>query len=1072
MNEYLLAFLTVNNWATNFYQQLLGSADSSIGSTVNQFLSLEPNISSAIQWNRSSRDLLASVGGIYEDYNLVYRTLYGMDSRFKAEISRIEGAISTYQSMSDRLKISAPFAYSPSARFDLDLSQKNWVDYSPDYYNKAPLLDVETNERSLILGNAGTFSCIRSQGGFVGTVVIENILGQVVNESSPELAFDGVDTTQWMASSKLSSPIKIDPSIVGWLSSRYQQGAAVRMRVELERPVLISELFIDPLSSDPMSLDSIAWRPLDAENLLGNSNFNSLNEDGTVASWTCSSSSAIIVAGAGLDRSSALKLTNSATIQQRLDIGTEGMLDFHWIQKGTYGAKAGFTTTWILSDGSILTTTQKTFELSRTWSNCAFSIHIPTGVSSAIVQFGLIQPNDNVTVWIDNAFVGVNKTESQFFFTEEEARLDRPKTLMFPRAIFSDTFWLVFVQSHSRQGVWPVIENQVDAPANLSPELNLAWQLAALKKSKVHSSNSQMFEYEFGAKEIDFRYNEFISTGRAVTVPFLTANEIREIWVESIEGVDAGISYSISVTPQVPQETPTRQEVIPANSLISSTLPRKIKVYTSEEVEAGWSTFSSDTEEKIAINIIDPLKKTYISAAGTDRFGKLLLPFTCHTRMPQVISIQTFLASSYPKPIDFDPNSTQVQGMSLPGTGSTLTLAGYYNSINSIMANRSDIELSSVSQLGFTPTINIIPGYVPIKVTVETDSWKASPDTFGKPEKGRVRFVRFENMEANTLTTSRKVAASDPYPFGTSTVFNNGVPAGTDFSQKVQRLSGGDVRFKLSDGTYSIVSSSIWEDYLRKAARALSSPAGTSSVMYAFRRNSTEKVAQRSINTYQTQYYPLVWGSKNLTNTTSVGNALIRLWWYKALPTPVVFPIGVDGYRITDPSLGLVEVLMAPPSSGCTLVADYWHASEKEAQEPYSWSLALTLPVSGYSLDDGYKVVLTSRSYPVTRNMTDYIYGKIPSLRTPQFDAMQDDYYPVIEYYLNGNNELVFSTEFFEYGDNPARITVDYETLQVVPRLFIDMTRAYCISTRTPKISSVSLCARERQQLLRQSGGS
>lgn len=1040
MNEYLLAYLSMSSWTTNLYQQLLGGVDMSQGSAMSVGTYLDQNVSNAQQWNQTSGDLLANAAGMYQEINLVYKTLYSVDTKLKAEINRLEGGVKAYEAINKRLKSQSTLKYTPSARFDFDLSSSDWVDYSQEYYTLSSELDIKKSEQIIALGSAGGFSCIRSQGGFIGTVKIENVLGQVVNETDPSMAFDGSDTTQWMASAKTPSPIKIDPSAVLWLSSKYQQGAAVRLRIELERPMLVSELYIDPLTIDPMILDTLAYRPLDAINLLANPNFSLLTGD-IIDSWT-SYSSAFGVTGAGLDGSTAASLTYSGTISQTLPVNDYGMLDLHWLQKGSYGVLAGATITWILGTGATLTTTNKCFKLSSTWQNCKASIHIPTGVSSAIVQFGLQTPNDQATMWIDTAFVGVNTTQSELpQFTEDECRLSGPRTLMFDRPIFSDTFWLVFTQPHTRAGVWPVSTGTIN-------------------------NNRQMFEYEFGAKEIDLRYNEYLTNGRLVSIPFLTNNEIREIWIESSEKIEdqGGLSYYIAVKKQDPLEYP---DVIELSSLSDPipTNPKRIKIYTSEEKAAGWGPTTVNSQQIIQLNskesavilTLDPTPLEWTSQNGTDRFGKLLLPEISHTIMPRVVSIQTFLASSYPKAIDFDPNASKVLGMTMPST--SMSLASYYNVINSTAASRSDIERSLPSTIPASgmPITTSIKGYQPIKVWIDTPDWKASPDTFGVPEKSRVRFVRFEMLTANQLAAQRKVSTNDQNLFSVGSTTGK-IPANTSTHQDLQIIKSGankgNFSITLADGNTMMVTEREWSSFKR----------GTSS------RSSTEKISERSINTYQTQYWPLVDGSKGGLVSSAGGNSLVRLWWYKAIPTPVVYPIGQGGYRVTDASLGLVEVLMAPPSTGCVLAADYWHASDKEGQEPYSWSLALTLPISGYTIDDGYKETLTAVSYPITRNMTDYVYGKIPVLKPPMFDAMQDDYYPVIEYYLNGNNELVFATEFFEYGDTPAKIKVEYETLKIAPRLFIDMTRAGR-STRSSTIDSISLCARERQQMLRVRGG-
>jgi hypothetical protein len=92
--------------------------------------------------------------------------------------------------------------------------------------------------------------------------------------------------------------------------------------------------------------------------------------------------------------------------------------------------------------------------------------------------------------------------------------------------------------------------------------------------------------------------------------------------------------------------------------------------------------------------------------------------------------------------------------------------------------------------------------------------------------------------------------------------------------------------------------------------------------------------------------------------------------------------------------------------------------------------------------------------------MTDYIGGKIPTLRPPNFERLSKHYYPVIEYYVTSQGELVFSRDFFQYGDMPARIIVEYETLALEPRIAVQVNRSGSPSA-TPQLRSVSLHVQE-----------
>jgi hypothetical protein len=92
--------------------------------------------------------------------------------------------------------------------------------------------------------------------------------------------------------------------------------------------------------------------------------------------------------------------------------------------------------------------------------------------------------------------------------------------------------------------------------------------------------------------------------------------------------------------------------------------------------------------------------------------------------------------------------------------------------------------------------------------------------------------------------------------------------------------------------------------------------------------------------------------------------------------------------------------------------------------------------------------------------MTDYESGKIPTLKSPDFDRLSRDYYPIIEYYVNSDGEIVFARDFFKYGDIPAKVQVEYQTLGIQPRLAVEVIRSGSPAV-TPTIYNLSLRVRE-----------
>jgi hypothetical protein len=186
-------------------------------------------------------------------------------------------------------------------------------------------------------------------------------------------------------------------------------------------------------------------------------------------------------------------------------------------------------------------------------------------------------------------------------------------------------------------------------------------------------------------------------------------------------------------------------------------------------------------------------------------------------------------------------------------------------------------------------------------------------------------------------------------------------------------------------------------------------------------------------NVYKTLYTPILTGSKG---------SLFNLYIYDAGDPNNPSRLDQNDYNI-NPDTGTIQIFATTTlGSGQEYRADYSYVNT-----PY------TKQVDSFS-ESSFDQLRTGAQF-ITRNMTDYISGKVPVLREFQPDKTRSDYYPVVEYYVTPDGQIVFSRDFFKYGDSPAVVEVEYESLDIKPRLAVFALRTS--STRTPRVKGVSM---------------
>jgi hypothetical protein len=262
---------------------------------------------------------------------------------------------------------------------------------------------------------------------------------------------------------------------------------------------------------------------------------------------------------------------------------------------------------------------------------------------------------------------------------------------------------------------------------------------------------------------------------------------------------------------------------------------------------------------------------------------------------------------------------------------------------------------------------------------------------------------QYQNFEGDTTTTQGY------RPIEVSIFFEDGVKALPDI---LGMPVPDQVRF-IQDETLVLTDSQIkWEN--------------ESNTTNGVRTNTTV----RGTTTYSTRFRNIAVGL--------VGVPVSLRWISESLS-----PVDIDPKNIQVNALqGLVQVLEGPPSETYTSIeADYW----------------IEVGESGDRTDFFVDTLFArTQAYPVTRNRTNYLTGEVPILNKADTDPLSQDYYPVYEYYVTEDAKIVFSQDFHKFGDTPARISVEYDTLDINPRVIMELTRPDQTS-QTPSVDSYRL---------------
>lgn len=1045
MQEYTKAYLNAYSWANQAYNYMLGltnsetikvTEDDMLNSASTILPGRELEIKTSQDWNYASTETIKALGSFYAASNQIDSYLEGLYTQFNSRLKETEDRAKEIENITNSIR--NELGFQSSTAIHLKGGDSNWIDYDFKFYQDVPLLQNVAIENIFKLKDTGFFSSIRSMGGFAGSVEVEKQLGPMIELGDRLSIADGSKITFWSTASFYPAPVRADSDDIPWLPEEYKHGHAYMLTYFMDRPTHISEVYIDPIVTEPFDIVAITYSPFGMDNIAPTPTFEA------TGSWT-TTASAFRENGIGVDDSYGYVVTAPSgyvsylfDLQEALTRSISGVtssassgdiqdtrVEFFYTMRGLGDSYAGARIRWIDTNGDeIGRKTKEDFPTGffRTMRLVDFA---PTLATSAVVDFGIFTPiSSNASAFFDNVSLYVG--EQRVSINQE---ISKPTTIPISSRngpiLSSRVSFIISQRNPRRESVNRLVSSaqSLSIPNNIDE--TIIKQLESISGSKVGRNDIQ-YVYRTGIKELDLRYREHIPRGRLVSTPLRTKKEIRKIWVSAEHTVkeDEGIAFYV-----YPFSSDINYRVAVNPYIIGTTtqaLGETLSIYTTEEVDS--SNVQATSDNSIIVNP-KSIREVF---QGTDREGRLTLNNPIHHRRVRVNNVRTWLDVNSIRPPVFDPNSETLYGISNETT-KNLIKAG---SIEGLTVAASNIVSDQ--------------GYIPIRVTVKTDKWVASPDTFGKPDKSTISVVRGEILEDATTTDIFSASRSDVMSFSAwmnnTTVQNflalgindpaleffREIPGSTDLYKAIRRSSS-DVFLTTSDTSSSTEVNTQrlfnWYNRLRSDNKI---PRDINQTLV-----STSSVSKEGV--YKTKYSPLVVGP---------GNLYLELFWYNSTDETYV-AIPRSSY-IADPLLGLVTVTKSAPSSGFnTVYANYRHIA-REANEDFTSNIFDYVTETSSSIASATSVFSSyARNLPITRNMTDYETGRTPVLRSPDLDRLSSEWYPVIEYYVTSEGDLVFSRDFFKYGDVPAEIVVEYETLGIEPRVCFEIAR-----TSNPTVSS------------------
>lgn len=989
-------------------------------------------------YNAALRTLIANCAGLYQEVDLLESILDALADLNRTELERIEVGTrdqatlleNTRQANASNSQWSDIFFET----FGADVNRET----GREWYQPIPVLEssgqvesflplqVDPADRALKLFVGGDFSrSTNAQGQPLAQVEVEEILGISVDQNHPlRQAIDNQYFTFWRELILADAPIQADPFQVPWLPTTYTGGAACRLHFRWPFAVPFTEIVLRPFADKPVQVLQAVFdnRKIFARNRLTDGRFAS-----GAAFWTVQGSSGIAVtypvSGGFQNKSHARVVMPSGRVFLQsntfISSGTEYAYHLTGKVKRDPNIRVELKVFWRRSDNSILRVDSHEPDIPPgEWFEYSKLFIAPSGwIETDRANIALVADGSGTVLFTDTRFVAA--LGALTFDQENQLESD---TLVIPLDNANGTdIWLTLAQPHYQFLSVALPEGELDSQA-LWEEVRLQAEAAAANIQRVNQS--------------PWRLEGEPSLRSPAPLPEDGSTLMREVNRLGGRIRDAIVNLLRYARPSQRTRTFNRymyllgaweiqvrhREYAPQGLFVSKPYKprgevREINLITNPPLsELGdrvrfWITARANDKTDKAKRFTG--RATFSSStetvSNTAETHFTLTPVTRRETFDGTDRLNRVALEQYP----------YVDRQRVWTVHTRLTSGN----IDEPLVYDPNKEIFYLNDHG---TVTQVAGYRPIRVTLEfSNGTIARPDVLGELQKGDIGASDFEILEEATVEQELTLLNEDVL---------------RRIQQRVSRAAAGQRQ--------QLLERLVEEELRRQQLRAS--------------RETKQRKRKLTVKALQTRFKNIVSGPNGVA---------FSLYWHKSGPDAIAKRIITSGDVLISPSRytvdaanGLIVVRDVPPSGNTeydSFIAYYKYFRDEEgARDATDSRSASSIPTSG--IDFGGTL---TQSLPITRNVTDYVRGEPRRLRPAVLDDLDPDYYPIFEYIVDDRGRLVFANNLSRFGDTPATIIAEYETLQIEPRLIIEYTKGAIneFSTKTPVIHDYTLLMSSRR---------
>lgn len=887
-------------------------------------------------------------------------------------------------------------------------------------------LFIDPDDRTLKLFPGGDFSrTTNARGNRLAHVEVEELLGLSSDRThNVAQAVDGNFFSYWGESILSEQPINADPLQVPWLPDSYNGGAAARVHFRFPFAVPFTEIVVRPFARYPIHILQVVWdnRNVAVANFIANKFFAS---GGTY--WTSggSTGNSVTYPGAGgidnIPYANIHAVSGRTTLTSNTYVLSGSAFAFHLVFRinRQVSIRPQVLVQWFDTGSNLVRADWHTPDTPfDEWYEGSKLFMAPSGIASGWTG--------SVTFVADGS--GTCKFSRVTFANAAGAiQLDEQQDLVSDNILVAldnaagTDVWMVVNQPHyeflqltipqgelDKTAIWEDVRLQVDA-----------------KKQDIISTSTELFSLRSGSKteppvpmfedgtslmkevlRLGGRVRDMVVNLKRFATPSLTPKTINRYFY-----LLGAWEIQVRHREYAPQGLFVSKPYVPKGEVRELTLVTDPPLSNLNSRIKFWITArAGDRNDKAQVfNGRCTFSSSTESVSKTADTHFSLVPVTLREVFEGTDRLHRVALSNHPYT---DRDKVWLTHTRLT-SGSTTTPIVYD-------PNKDPIYF--LTNHGVTS----IPGYRPLRVTVNFANGNvARPDLLGKIQPGDISLQSAEILTSATI--------SQEFSF---------------LSQSTQK----DIDSKVASA-----SPSDREDLRAKLVKQVLDKqqlgAGTDT------RKRTQTV---QLTALQTKFKRIISG---------VNGAVFSLYWHRSIDTFAASGVGSTNDVLISPAKysvdaqnGVIIVRDSPPSGNTaydSYVAYYYYQQDevgaRVAQDSRSVS---TRPTSG--VDFAGSLPQTTL---VTRNVTDYVRGVVGSLRPANTDDLDPDFYPVYEYLLDDRGRLVFADDLSKFGDNPAAITVEYESLLVAPRILVEYTQKAIneFSTKTPILRGYTLHMQARK---------